>query len=622
MADLSVHDRVGLIAPPATLLGEPALVPHSFDPRTLSANLDALRESNPDLARRMADLTVPSNVEPTIARDGSPTCRRGDAAGRPVFLGRTTMPRIRAVALVEVFAPDGHNVLLPAIGAGYEANELLRRTADHCAVFVHEPDLLDFRLALSLIDLSGWLRRRRLIPLTSDDLATELGAFLDAHPGFEFPHRVLIPPHLDRRRIDPLRADLQQLAARVNHAQADRVRRHAAALAILAAEPRTDHPVVLLSVDPRPGTINAARAIAAAAERIGWHTMTCLPDQPDRCHAAARIQALVEHTAGAALLINCGWGPLLPHIPPILPVATWLLPDARLLPGVTDGFSPRHLVFAATPDTAQQAVACGANPARVRPLDIAIDERTFRPADTASAPQFDVACFADLHSLEPADCGLSLESHLRLWQSVIAAAARQPWAAPESVLSDAERLAGVALSEDHLRQQFDILLRRRVFPTLRARGIVEHLAALGFDIRVFGNGWHQSRVPAERTFTKPSDAAERNAVYNSAQIVVCPSNDPPAGQVGMEAAAAGACVVRYAGGDDEPARPQLLDALQAMNPWRDIPELRAALQSLLADERRRRDRSTAARDIILNRHLWTHRLTAIRRSLAELAVPE
>ena len=84
----------------------------------LGANLSALEGYLPGLAQRLGRVDIPSTVRRVRGRDQSETFRIDDGNGRGHYLGRTSMPRVRAVALVDGFAPDGSNVLLPEMGTG------------------------------------------------------------------------------------------------------------------------------------------------------------------------------------------------------------------------------------------------------------------------------------------------------------------------------------------------------------------------------------------------------------------------------------------------------------------------------------------------------------------------
>lgn len=585
-------------------------------------NLAALELRSGRLAKRLANVDIPPTVRPIIGRDGSPTFRIDGDDCQWHYLGYTSMPSVRAAALVDGFNPDGGNVLIPKFGNGREVGALLERTASHCAVFVHGDDFLDVRLALTLTDFADDFRTGRLILLYGADLCKSLIGFFEAFPGYEFPQKMLAPPYMDTGTVESIRVSIHRAASHVAQMQLQQVKASTRILSERAGSDAEPSSLGILTIDPRPMVVDVAEMIRSAATRSGMRITTCIPDRPDRCHCLARIQRLAHDGSEAALLLNCGWGQLCDHIPEDYPATSWLLPGAKLLRGLTDGFASRHIVLAATPQLQREAVEAGVNAARVRLLEVASDDTIFRTLDwkelEAADKRFDVACFGDFPDLQPGACGIVLESHQRLWDRLCATAAEQTHLSPEKVLETAEQVSGVVLTEEDLRNRFLALIRLRVLPSLQMRTAAESLRAANFDVKVFGNGWQFSSVPAADVNAPPPKLADRNAIYNAARVVVCPVFDAQTVQVCLDAVTAGGCVVCRGPQERlESCHPQLTDVLAEIPMFEDTATMLRLVGSLVRQERQRTIRCDHARRIIADHHLWSHRLATIRQSLAD-----
>lgn len=589
------------------------------DSAVFDQNLRALETCAVDAAQRLSDLKVPSHVTPAVARDDTPTFRIGDDHQR--WLGHTSMPGVRAAALLETFGPDGGNVLMPSIGAGTELKLLLDRTASYTAVFVLADDWLDVRLALALIDFSQPIRDGRVIILDNTDPTQAFVDFFEQSPGYEFPQRMLVLPHVDARSIEPLRAAVEQASTRIAHFQMDRIAACSATLADRASGNKSPRRISILSLDPRPTVAVAADALDMAAGRCGVDAGVCIPDRPDRCHALARMQALIEHDSGAALLLNSGWGQLLNQVPESLPAATWLLPDAQILPGKTDGFTAEHVVFATTPTLANAAINAGVDADRVHLLEVAGDDESYHATDDGDREVFDVACIGDVHDLEPAAAGIELTSHVRLWEHLCAEAAEHLEAAPEKILAEAQRRSGVQITEEHARSRMLAFLQERIIPTSMLRAVVHSLLNGGIDVRVFGTGWQHTRIPTNRVKPSLATAQECNKVYNAARIVLLPVFRPDTAQRCLNVTIAGGCVIHRK--PPQPLtelHPQLAEVLSRLPTLDDPRTARKLIHCYLRDDGKRKTAHVEAREMILDRHLWTHRLAAITAALASPAV--
>ncbi len=573
------------------------------------------------LANAISAIPLPESAQPATARDGSVTYIFPDKPASQRYLGRSSMPRVRAEALVDALCPDGSNILLPQMGTGHEAHEILRRTGDRCAVFVHEPDRLCIRLALSLHDFSRPLRMGRLILLNHPDIVEALQEFFSRNPGYEFPQKILTPPDMDTARTESLRKTVTQAARHVTAQQHQELQTHSQSLARRRSKPKIKA-IAILSMDPRPTAADACAALQRAAAQTGIDVAACVPNHPNQCHHVARMKTLVDSSADAAILLNGGWGPMLPFVHNNLPSATWMLPGSRMIAGMTDGFATQHVIFVATPFLKDETTASVGPDRSTQWLEPAVDETTFQPShDPAStvAKPIDVICLGHHGDIQPDTHGIKLESHIAFWNELIAQA-RVADDDEDAIIAAAQRSTGIEITEPDLLEQFRRLLRHVILPTIRTTTALECLVRAGRELHVYGDGWNRNPLRGITSHLLPPTAANRNQLFNAAKIVVVPLHATDVVQNVLEALAAGSCVViRRPRSPLDESHPQLADVLQRLPAARTNVELAQRVSDLLADDTRRRSACSSAREILLQRHTWSHRLTAIRQALAQFA---
>lgn len=186
--------------------------PPAPQPRILEDNLHALRAVDPATADCQAALDLaPLNPVPARTRDGRLSFRLTQPDGKTGWLGRTSVPGVRAAALLEQFDPGNGNVLLPSFGEGTEVQTLLSQLQPHRVVFVWEPDPVTIRLALSLHDFSAALRAGRLVILycAAENLTQALANWLQNHSAQECPGRLMMWPWQTDAQIDQIRSAVE-----------------------------------------------------------------------------------------------------------------------------------------------------------------------------------------------------------------------------------------------------------------------------------------------------------------------------------------------------------------------------------------------------------------------------
>src|SRR5687767_2497223 len=246
----------------------------ALDPDIFERNLNALREFQPALAEQL--VTAPSwsqsyTLEAT--RDGRLNFR-SLSEGRAWF-GRTSIPFVRAEAILQQFQSGTANVLLPAIAEGTEAELLIQRLGRHRAIYVWEPNLCAVQLVLCLHDFSAAIRDGRLIffACTFEQLSQTLSTWLDENPGHLAPDRILMWPWQSLAELVPCRAVLESAYQAVEQHRKkllDEIREQ--------AKPALDEDasqVAILGLHARDEIWALADGLAAGAAALGWQRTTC-----------------------------------------------------------------------------------------------------------------------------------------------------------------------------------------------------------------------------------------------------------------------------------------------------------------------------------------------------------
>ncbi|UCG15838.1 MAG: hypothetical protein JSV19_11140 [Phycisphaerales bacterium] len=585
-------------------------------------NLAALRRLQPALATRLQSTAIPGHAERVTGRDGTPNYLiRGDD-GRREWFGGSSMPTISAPAMVEQANTPKGNVLLPAVATGLEAKLLVEKVAAHCAVFVYEHNLAALRMALTLQDVSEPVAAGRLVLLGGDEVEAALVAFFREHVGYEFPSRILPPTGFLPDRVGAVKAAVESAGRTIAARQIVAVDEVAAELRsrqsfALAPSPR----VVVLSVDPRPDTLEFAGRIERTLDSLGWPAASCLPQSPQRCHTLARLSAIRDHRADLLLTVNSCGGRIEPFISGRQPIASWYGPTGQVPPGLGDDGPHHGLHLAATPAQRDQLVAGGVPEERAAVLEVGADALSFSVLD-ADRPEVrlhkcDVAVLGDVPDARP-QASVSAESHIRLFKAILRSA--PAWAEnytpqqADAILARAERQCDRPLKEERIRAGFLAMIRRTIAPAVISRMAVERLVKAGISIRVWGRGWQASGVRPPVLQGPVPSAETRNGIYNAAGVVLCPFATAVTVQTMLEVLTGGGRV--YHRRPDRPIHelhPQLGDTLQTLPSYHRLTELDRAISGFLSDTDADTSPFAEARREILAGHTLAHRLESIRR---------
>lgn len=526
----------------------PTLATETWERERFERNLRALAERQPGTARRVGEWPIPDSVRPALGRDGTATFQLLGPDGRRHWLGRTSMPSTSAPAVIEHFDAGGGNALLPLIGTGAECDLLCRRLARHGAVFVYESEPLNLKLALHVTELVEPLLAGRLVVLAFGPLEEVLPAYLADHPGYEFPHRLLVHPAVERPHFERLRLASEAAAAAVNHRQLQSVREAAGVLAGRARPTVGERPhVVVLSSDPRSGALETVGQLAAALGELSWPSVVHAPSGPGDCHNLARLLSIRDHRPDLVLTFNSCTGRLTEFIPEHQPVASWFWPGSAVEPAVKEGCGSSHHVFGATPALCRQLLAAGVPDERVHLLEVGVDTTCFRPDEAVRPdqrqPLRDVAILADAVDCSAAAAGIEHGSQVTLWDRIREVTVRRAQEyAPSlarSIVKEAEHSTGMRMNSEEVRDKFATLLRHRLALPAVIEAVVGHLRGAGVRVRVWGSGWRRRGQVGEVVCGPIPDPPGRRAIYQSAGVVMFPLLDRSAVQSILEVAASG-----------------------------------------------------------------------------------
>lgn len=531
----------------------------SLDPHALQANLEALNRRFPRIAAALAgkqDIFSTAAVAPT--RDGAVNFRIPGPAATTVWLGRTSVPRIRAQALIERFDAGETNVLLPGIGEGSEADLLLRRFSPHRAVFIWETEPANLLLALALHDYAAAIDSERLVPVLASEsaLIDALLATLRSLPGHLCPDRLLVWPWQRPTEIAGCRAALEHVYRQIEAERRDQLAEIRRKPPLPAAPPPqcvAGEPIprsaVLFSLHSSEETWAWADAMTSVAASAGWNLPAIVVRTPADIHPlarAGRLQNLAGPAPAFAILLDICRSDLSDVLPDALPAVSWLTREpssgADL---VSSRIGPRDRLIVTNNRLSERLQSAGVSAERltVRPLPVlpACEEP---PPDWADRP-VDVAIVSHLWSTAPQAHGFDLPTHVKLWNAALdllkPSLDRFTDDQAPGLLGRAEAALRMRLDNAEVRAAILRALAGPAATALILGQLTQALVTSGLKISCHGEGWPET-PGIERSRAMPGPAG-RLAIYRRAKCVLVLSTTGLAGWDVLLAAGAGAAVV-------------------------------------------------------------------------------
>lgn len=585
--------------------------------RTLEANIHALREANAKTAGVISGAPPPAAVISARARDGTASFTWA-VDGRLHWLGKTTMPGVRAKALIEAFDPGHGNALLLGLNGGAEARALLDRLGPHQAVFIIETDPGAAALALRLVDFSRDAIAGRFVLLAGPDPWDDLADFLRQNDGYLTPERVLAWPWFEAGDIADVTARLHQVGRDLNRDRA-------------APDDQTD--ALQPTDEPAPSTSGVALVsnialatircladrIQSGARELDVPCVRFMLDSPAVVRPEAVSAALDRAQPNVVLVIGTDPGSL-PYVLPDAPMCVVCRPDQEI----------SEQLVARLPDGAQVAVPLAS---QVRQAESAgLDAgRVFQVASAAVAPSGRleppsspgrVLLIADLPDASAKAAGLHLESHRRLWgvaRELLADRVDQYVDEDAGdVLDRAARKIGITLESDTVRGGLSRRIRILLGPAVVLEAHVDALLEAAVDLSIFGHGWDRvERFRACHRGPWPSPDRATEAVAGHSAIVAI----EPGGQVRpewLDGMAAGLSGFARTHPLDESGDGLTAVLDPARHAWRfeSRAELVGLCRRLTAEPDAFRDKAARAARHILDHHTWKQRIETICRRCA------
>jgi len=590
-------------------------------------NLAALQATQPSVALAVNAVPIPHGIEETVGRDGTRTFLLTDDAGRRTWFGGSSMPSVSAPEMFSNLSGDGGNMSLPGILTGFEPLVIGERLPRHCAVFVVEENPSCLKLAMHLYDYSTLLESGRLAFVLSDDLTVRLVEFFEHHPGYTLPTQMFTVPQRSPAQIAVLQRRFEQageavisVQARVVESCAEAIRRRT-----LGRLPALPH-VALLSVDPSAINLENARRIERALNRLGGVCEVCVPDVPDKCHVAARIQAIERASADLVLILNGSAGAMRPLIPRQLPVAARYFAGAGITPILLSQVGPHDMFFGSSTSQCKALVAAGAPPTAVALCEPGADDVLFHPFpspdDERVSPRASIAVLMDLPDDRPEACGINLPSHVSLWQALKETTQERvdhyEVKIAEELLDAAQRASGTTLIEPASREQFLSFLRTRIAPATRAQADGKALMEAGYIVAVWGENWPATGTGADPRRGPMPCGEKLNRIFNAAECVVLPWMSPTTVRLALDALASGAIVILRSSQESFlTEHPGLSSVVGFLSFYRTRSELTDVVRQLKAQDGVRRVQAVAAVAEVRNNHSVASRLVSIVHRLRE-----
>lgn len=522
----------------------------SLNPTLLESNLHSLRNHFPDLAARIDEArNCGPRVLATSTRDGRVNFRIQAPDGESWF-GRTSIPFVRAQALVDRFQAGQANVLLPGIGQGSEAELLLQRLGPHRAVFVWEQDIVNLVLALQLHDFVEAIADGRLVLVRAEParLTEVMLETLEQLPGHLCPERILMWPWLKPVELAPCRSAIEAAYHEIERRRQVRLGEVRHRLESLPPGPDGHLLTALLcSTQPQEETWAWADALVSESSQAGWNLLPALIRGPADVHPLARACRLAEGLDVApdlALLLDSCRAELSEVLPSNVPAISWLSHRSSIDQTLSGRLGPKDHLIATDSTLAERVAAAGVDPARVS----VCPQPVLAPCDGLAGCQdrpFDVALVANLAPLDPQAYGFDLSSHVAIWKAALDLLRAElddfTFARVRSVLTRAESKARVKIDDPEPRNRVMQVLGGPVACALILKELAQHLVNSKLAIICLGQGW--TGQPGLDVAGAGAGLAERIQVWRRAKCALFASTTGGVPPDVLLAARAGTAVI-------------------------------------------------------------------------------
>jgi len=496
------------------------------DSTIFDRNVSVLKTVEPELAKAVLlksdeDFKKTQPPKPIQTRDGKINFHIPRQDGRFEWLGRTSIPSVRAEAVIEKFDTGQGNVLVPRIGEGTELLLLTRRLQRHRAVFAWEEDLGTIQLVLHLHDYSDALTEGRLVLLNCplNQLTETLFDWLEQHPGHLCPSRIMLWPWQIPQDLSNCQAAVEKTYSRFEKSRArnlQAIQEQLNQLPTASSAINTAPLLAIYSMRAEPDMWDFSTRLAEDSQEYGYQPISMKVRTPDDVHPLARAQKLTDggRRPDLALLLDITRQELGAILPTSVPAISWIGPNAPDKVFQSNGQKSQDPIALTSDWLKKQARSAGlpenqvfvCPPPCLKGMDPDDEQLTVdRPTE--------IALFGDLYSIEPQVYGYKLATQIEIWKCMVdllwARIEQFDGADMAEILARAEQKKGVRLEDSALRQAMSDTMQTWVAPTLLRQFIAQIFTKKGFTINIFGRGWpgqegmqvHQPLVTLDQKLT-------------------------------------------------------------------------------------------------------------------------
>lgn len=604
-----------------SLVTAPMSIPLELKQR-FERNLLALRTAQPDVASYLDTCQIPENVDFAFGRDGHPTFRRSNDAGKMTWFGGSSMPSISAPEILAEIPAAGGNVILPAIMTGLEALVLLDRLPQNCAVFVVEQDSANLILALHLRDFETAFHSGRLVLIPLAIFENALTALYERTPGYLLPTRMVTSLLLRQDTVSLVQKMVGEIAESIFAAQRRCIADARADWSVTAHQTSHRPTVALLDANVAATSADHLRDLSTVLTELGMPFAAFSNSDPKNVHVAIRMKNLAALRPNVVLFINGAPGELNEFLPKALPTISWYFPDASLTGGPSHSSALAHHVVASS--TAQReclrasgmpadritVCAVGIGPAEGADHEqLAIDANSTPPPYLVVAPDIDD---------RTQSLNVTLPSHIRLWNRLRELVGDEPAdtdsARAASLVRQAQRDVGMSGDDANIIEFFSRVFRERIAPAEQSQIAVNFLRSFEPATATFTS---RQFIPIVRQLRAISaHAHERSEAITDRPLIVFPCQFAARTECMLEAVAAECAVVAFGAADlwlQE--HPDLADLSPAITFYHRPAKLSSAVRMA------QRSSSITRADIahrVRSAHTLAHRLQTILSRLPRL----
>lgn len=496
----------------------------------------------------MIDAAVmPDGAQRATSRDGAPTATYLEGTRR-VWLGATSTPRMTAEAQLGASTIRPGNVCVPGMLSGIEALLVLERIAPRFAVFVIERQLELIKLAFHVHDYAPALDAGRLAFLREDALVGDFCQLLARFPGYKYPQHIWTALQKPGAEIESLQHTLEQAAADIERYHAEIVAGLANSVASdLASKPPPAGRIAILAMDDSAMSRDVAVGLVQAAAGDDLKASLLVPDRPDRCHIAAALQFVRDEAPELILALGGETARLRAVLPESLPIVTWYLPTAATQ-SFCPALGPVDHVLAGSPGVLNRLLGAGVSADRISlcPPGARMPVRGRVPAKPPTGHRLRVALFADLPDDRADACGISLGSHVQLWEalrsSARSAAEQERTVDLRQLLARAQTQLGIRLSDDGVVDGLCACAGEHIVPVAMCAAVVDALLASACEIDLYGNRLSQFTGEGACACGPIPSGGGLDRVLSEVDCLVLPVADERAWQWCVDAMAEGVTV--------------------------------------------------------------------------------